>query len=91
VSLWLISEDAWRPIRVLRCSRWVRGRMECHCRSPSFLLLAALQRIPVELYDARCRRRWGRFNVLVRHFSWLAQPLLIGSILQTRLRIRAFE
>ena len=51
------------------------------------LLLAALQRIPVELYDA-ARVDGGGPLQLFRYvtFPWLAQPLLIVLILQTLLR-----
>jgi len=56
------------------------------------LLLAALQRIPGELYDA------GRVDGCTRHqlfwhvtFPWLTQPLLVVLILQTMFAIRAFD
>ena len=56
------------------------------------LLLAALQRIPSDLYDA-ARVDGGS---LLQHFRyitmpWLAQPLLIVLILQTMSAIRAFD
>ncbi len=56
------------------------------------LLLAALQRIPAELYDAARVDGGGPFQ----HFRyitlpWLAQPLLIVLILQTMSAIRAFD
>jgi len=56
------------------------------------LLLAALQRIPVELYDA-ARVDGGSPFQLFRYvtFPWLAQPLLIVLILQTLSAIRAFD
>jgi len=56
------------------------------------LLLAALQRIPVELYDA-ARVDGGGALQLFRFvtFPWLAQPLLIVLILQTLAAIRAFD
>src|SRR5262245_3339583 len=56
------------------------------------LLLAALQRIPGELYDA-ARVDGGTPLQLFRHvtFPWLAQPLLIVLILQTLSAIRAFD
>jgi len=56
------------------------------------LLLAALQRIPVELYDA-ARVDGGGALQLLRYvtFPWLAQPLLIVLILQTLSAIRAFD
>jgi multiple sugar transport system permease protein len=56
------------------------------------LLLAALQRIPGELYDA-ARVDGGTAFQLFRHvtFPWLAQPLLIVLILQTLSAIRAFD
>jgi multiple sugar transport system permease protein len=56
------------------------------------LLLAALQRIPVELYDA-ARVDGGGGWQLFRYvtFPWLAQPLLIVLILQTLAAIRAFD
>jgi multiple sugar transport system permease protein len=56
------------------------------------LLLAALQRIPGELYDA-ARVDGGTPFQLFRHvtFPWLAQPLLIVLILQTLSAIRAFD
>ena len=56
------------------------------------LLLAALQRIPVELYDA-ARVDGGGPLQLFRYvtFPWLAQPLLIVLILQTLSAIRAFD
>jgi multiple sugar transport system permease protein len=56
------------------------------------LLLAALQTIPAELYDA------GRVDgssawQLFRHVTlpWLAQPLLVVLVLQTMLAIRVFD
>src|SRR5215468_264481 len=56
------------------------------------LLLAALQRIPAELYDAARVDGGGA----LQHFRyitlpWLAQPLLIVLILQTMSAIRAFD
>ena len=56
------------------------------------LLLAALQRIPAELYDAARVDGGGA----LQHFRyitlpWLAQPLLIVLILQTISAIRAFD
>ena len=56
------------------------------------LLLAALQRIPGELYDAARVDGAGPFQ-LFRYvtFPWLAQPLLIVLILQTLAAIRAFD
>ena len=56
------------------------------------LLLAALQRIPAELYDAARVDGGGT----LQHFRyitmpWLAQPLLIVLILQTMSAIRAFD
>lgn len=58
----------------------------------AILLLAALQRIPGELYDA------GRVDGCTRHqmfwhvtFPWLTQPLLVVLILQTMFAIRAFD
>lgn len=56
------------------------------------LLLAALQRIPGELYDA-ARVDGGSPWQLFRYvtFPWLAQPLLIVLILQTLAAIRAFD
>jgi multiple sugar transport system permease protein len=56
------------------------------------LLLAALQRIPVELYDA-ARVDGGGPLQLFQYvtFPWLAQPLLIVLILQTLAAIRAFD
>jgi multiple sugar transport system permease protein len=56
------------------------------------LLLAALQRIPVELYDAARVDGAGPVQ-LFRYvtFPWLAQPLLIVLILQTLSAIRAFD
>jgi multiple sugar transport system permease protein len=56
------------------------------------LLLAALQRIPGELYDA-ARVDGGSPFQLFRYvtFPWLAQPLLIVLILQTLAAIRAFD
>jgi ABC-type sugar transport system permease subunit len=56
------------------------------------LLLAALQRIPLELYDA-ARVDGGGALQLFRYvtFPWLAQPLLIVLILQTLAAIRAFD
>ena len=56
------------------------------------LLLAALQTIPAELYDA------GRVDgssawQLFRHVTmpWLAQPLMVVLVLQTMLAIRVFD
>jgi multiple sugar transport system permease protein len=56
------------------------------------LLLAALQRIPSELYDA-ARVDGGTGIQLFYYvtFPWLAQPLLIVLILQTLAAIRAFD
>ena len=56
------------------------------------LLLAALQRIPSELYDA-ARVDGGSLLQHFRHITmpWLAQPLLIVLILQTMSAIRAFD
>ena len=58
----------------------------------AILLLAALQRIPTELYDA-ARVDGGTPLQLFRHvtFPWLAQPLMIVLILQTLSAIRAFD
>ena len=56
------------------------------------LLLAALQRIPSELYDAGrvdgCNE-WQLFRSVTA--PWLAQPLLVVLILQTMLAIRVFD
>ena len=56
------------------------------------LLLAALQRIPSELYDAGrvdgCND-WQLFRSVTA--PWLAQPLLVVLILQTMLAIRVFD
>jgi multiple sugar transport system permease protein len=56
------------------------------------LLLAALQTIPAELYDAGRVDGSGRWQ-LFRHVTlpWLAQPLLVVLILQTMLAIRVFD
>lgn len=56
------------------------------------LLLAALQRIPPELYDAGRIDGADSFR-LFRYvtFPWLAQPLLVVLILQTMSAIRAFD
>jgi ABC-type sugar transport system permease subunit len=56
------------------------------------LLLAALQRIPSELYDAG-RVDGGSAAQLFRQVTlpWLAQPLLVVLILQTISAIRAFD
>jgi multiple sugar transport system permease protein len=56
------------------------------------LLLAALQRIPGELYDAGRVDGSGAWQ-LFRHvtFPWLAQPLLVVLVLQTMLAIRVFD
>ena len=56
------------------------------------LLLAALQTIPGELYDAaRVDGSDGWHLFLHVTFPWLAQPLLIVLILQTILAIRVFD
>ncbi len=56
------------------------------------LLLAALQRIPVELYDAARVDGAGPLQLFSYvTFPWLAQPLLIVLILQTLSAIRAFD
>jgi multiple sugar transport system permease protein len=56
------------------------------------LLLAALQRIPVELYDAARIDGGGPLQLFAYvTFPWLAQPLLIVLILQTLSAIRAFD
>src|SRR5262249_51141663 len=56
------------------------------------LLLAALQAIPAELYDAGRVDGSGPWQ-LFRHVTapWLAQPLLVVLILQTMLAIRVFD
>jgi multiple sugar transport system permease protein len=56
------------------------------------LILAALQRIPGELYDAARVDGAGPFQMF-RYvtFPWLAQALLIVLILQTMAAIRAFD
>jgi multiple sugar transport system permease protein len=56
------------------------------------LLLAALQRIPSELYEAARIDGAGNFQ-LFRYvtFPWLAQALLVVLILQTMSAIRAFD
>jgi multiple sugar transport system permease protein len=56
------------------------------------LLLAALQAIPAELYDAGQVDGAGAPG-LFRHvtFPWLAQPLLVVLVLQTMLAIRVFD
>ena len=56
------------------------------------LLLAALQRIPAELYDAGHVDGSAGWR-LFRHVTlpWLAQPLLVVLILQTMLAIRVFD
>jgi multiple sugar transport system permease protein len=56
------------------------------------LLLAALQTIPAELYDAGRVDGSGAWR-LFRHVTlpWLAQPLLVVLILQTMLAIRVFD
>lgn len=56
------------------------------------LLLAALQRIPPELYDAGRIDGADSFQ-LFRYvtFPWLAQPFLVVLILQTMSAIRAFD
>ena len=56
------------------------------------LLLAALQRIPGELYEAARMDGAGRFQVFwYVTFPWLAQVLLVVLILQTLAAIRAFD
>ena len=56
------------------------------------LLLAALQKIPAELYEAARMDGAGPFQ-LFRHvtFPWLAQTLLVVLILQTLSAIRVFD
>jgi multiple sugar transport system permease protein len=56
------------------------------------LLLAALQRIPRELYEAARMDGAGPFAVF-RYvtFPWIAQVLLVVLILQTLAAIRAFD
>ena len=56
------------------------------------LLLAALQTIPAELYDAG-RVDGSSTGQLFRHVTlpWLAQPLLVVLVLQTMLAIRVFD
>jgi multiple sugar transport system permease protein len=56
------------------------------------LLLAALQTIPAELYDAG-RADGSSAWQLFRHVTlpWLAQPLLVVLVLQTMLAIRVFD
>lgn len=56
------------------------------------LLLAALQTIPRELYDAARVDGSGAWHLFLHvTFPWLAQPLLIVLILQTILAIRVFD
>ena len=56
------------------------------------LLLAALQRIPAELYEAARMDGAGRFQIFwYVTFPWLAQVLLVVLILQTLAAIRAFD
>jgi len=55
------------------------------------LLLAALQTIPGELYDAARVDGSGGWHLFHVTFPWLAQPLLIVLILQTILAIRVFD
>jgi len=55
-------------------------------------LLAALQTIPGELYDAARVDGSGGWHLFLHvTFPWLAQPLLIVLILQTILAIRVFD
>jgi multiple sugar transport system permease protein len=56
------------------------------------LLLAALQKIPAELYESARMDGAGPFQMF-RHvtFPWLAQTLLVVLILQTLSAIRAFD
>jgi multiple sugar transport system permease protein len=56
------------------------------------LLLAALQAIPGDLYDAGRVDGSGGWR-LFRHVTlpWLAQPLLVVLVLQTMLAIRVFD
>jgi len=56
------------------------------------LLLAALQTVPAELYEAGRVDGSGPWP-LFRHVTWpwLAQPLLVVLILQTMLAIRVFD
>jgi multiple sugar transport system permease protein len=56
------------------------------------LLLAALQRIPAELYEAARMDGAGRLQTF-RYvtFPWIAQVLLVVLILQTLAAIRAFD
>jgi len=56
------------------------------------LLLASLQTIPGELYDAARVDGSAGWNLFLNvTFPWLAQPLLIVLILQTILAIRVFD
>jgi multiple sugar transport system permease protein len=56
------------------------------------LLLAALQRIPTELYEAARMDGAGRLQTFwYVTFPWLAQVLLVVLILQTLAAIRAFD
>jgi multiple sugar transport system permease protein len=56
------------------------------------LLLAALQTIPGELYDAGRVDGSGAWQLFWHvTFPWLAQPLLVVLILQTMLAIRVFD
>ena len=56
------------------------------------LLLAALQSIPADLYDAGRVDGSGPWQIF-RHVTmpWLAQPLLVVLVLQTMLAIRVFD
>jgi multiple sugar transport system permease protein len=56
------------------------------------LLLAALQTIPAELYDAGRVDGSGAWSLFWQvTLPWLAQPLLVVLILQTMLAIRVFD
>jgi multiple sugar transport system permease protein len=56
------------------------------------LLLAALQTIPAELYDAGRVDGSGAWQLFMHvTLPWLAQPLLVVLILQTMLAIRVFD
>ena len=62
-----------------------------HVPLATIILLAALQAIPRELYEAALIDRTSRWRVLRITLPWLLRPIMIIMILQTMGALRAFD
>jgi multiple sugar transport system permease protein len=63
-----------------------------HVPMATIILLAALQAIPRELYEAAVVDRASRWRILRRiTLPWLFRPILVVMILQTMAALRAFD